>query len=136
MKSELPQYVKVCLWSYDTSKINPMLKEHRHLLIFSCLNYGSENAIKWVQENFSEKQIKAVIKKSYASEWFSNRLMRWAKLYMVMPKWRTRIEYIMRNEKDFKPSQEMDDLWPIGGHTIYNTLLKEVVPKSLLGKDK
>ena len=103
-----------------------MLKGNRHLLIFNCLNYGTEEAIAWVQENFSEKQIKAVIKKSYASEWFAARLKRWAIFYQALPKWRTRNEYLMRDEKDFKPSQEMDDLWPIGGHTIYKTLLKEI----------
>jgi hypothetical protein len=130
MKPELPQSVKICLWSYDTSKINPRLKGNRHLLIFNCLNYGTENAINWVQENFSEKQIKAVIKKSYASEWFAGRLKRWAEFYQVKPKWRTRSEYIMRNEKDFKPSQEMDNLWANGGHTIYNTLLKETQPRA------
>ncbi len=134
MKLELPQSVKVCLWSYDTSKINPMLKGNRHLLIFNCLNFGTEDAIKWVQENFSEKQIKSVIIKSYASEWFAVRLKRWAEFYQVKPKWRTRGEYIMRNEKDFKPSQETDNIWAIGGHTIYNTLLKKTVPNVLVRK--
>ncbi len=134
MKAELPQLVKICLWSYDTSKINPRLKTNRHLLIFNCLNYGTENAIKWVQENFSEKQIKAVIKKSYASEWFAGRLKRWAEFYQALPTWRTRSEYIMRNEKNFKPSQEMENLWPSGGHTIYDNLLKEVPPKSIARK--
>ena len=134
MKAELPQSVKICLWSYDTSKINPRLKTNRHLLIFNCLNYGSENAIKWVHENFSEKHIIAVIKKSYASEWFAGRLKRWAKFYQVLPTWRTRSEYIMRNEKDFKFSQETDDLWAIGGHTIYNALLKEIAPQGFARK--
>ena len=134
MKSELPQSVKVCLWSYDTSKINPKFKGHRHLLIFSCLNYGTEYHIKWMQENFSEKQIKAVIKKSYASEWFAGRLKRWAIFYQAMPKWRTRLEYLMRDEKDFKLSQETDDYWAIGGHTIYNALLKEIAPQGFARK--
>jgi hypothetical protein len=63
MKSELPQPVKMCMWSYDTSKINPN-------------------------------------------------------------------EYLMRDEKDFKLSEETDDLWLIGGHTAYNTLLQETEPRA------
>ncbi len=119
MKSQLPQYVRVCLWSYDTSKINPKDKDDRHLLIFNCLNYGNENAIKWAQENFTEKQIKAVIKKSYASAWFKWSLKRWSDFYKVFPKWRTRMEYILSKEKvKYEMPPSFDDLWPYGGHTL------------------
>lgn len=98
--SKLPQTVKVCLWSYDTDKINLSNANDRILIIMNVLNYGSEDAIKWLMENFDDKEIKATIKKSYASAWYKWRLDRWTQYYKVSPKWKTRIEFILSKEKN------------------------------------
>ena len=100
MKSKFPKAVKVCLWSYDTNKMSLSNPDDRFTLIFNVLNYGSETATQWLQEHFSEKEIKEVIKKSYASAWFfKGRLKHWSQFYKVSPKWKTRIEYILSREK-------------------------------------
>ncbi len=96
---KLPKSVRICLWSYDTSKINISKPHDRFRIILNILNHGNNEAIDWMQINFTERQIKETIKKSYASEWFKWRLKRWSNFYQVSPKWKTRIKYILSREK-------------------------------------
>lgn len=122
MKSKFPKAVKACLWSYRTDKMSLSNPADRQLIIFSTLNYGTEEAIQWTQAHFPEKEIKQVIKKVYASQWFKWSLKRWADYYKVFPKWRTRIEYILRNEKDkamvAQAVKSAKETWPYGGHNL------------------
>lgn len=97
--NKLPQSVKICLWSYDTSKMSLSSPTDRYMIILNVLNHGTENAIRWLLQNFSEKEIKQAIKKSYASAWFKWILKCWSQFYKVSPKWKTRIEYILNREK-------------------------------------
>ena len=120
MKTKFPQSIKMCLWSYDTSKMSLSNPHHRFRIILNILNHGTEEDAKWMQDNCTERQIKETIKKSYASEWFKWSLKRWSDYYKVKPKWKTRLEYLVRHEKDkdkilrsFK-----NTWWPYGGDTI------------------
>lgn len=123
MKSKFPPEVKACLWSYDTKKMKLSNPSDRSLIIFNTLNYGTEEAIKWTQDNFPEKEIKKVIRKSYAGAWFKWSLKRWIDFYKVSPKWKTRAEFLLRNEKDkskiARSLEELKALWPYGGHNLY-----------------
>jgi|GEM_PF-264571 len=118
MNSQLPQAVEACLWSYDTDKISISNPHDRHRIILNILNYGTEETADWAQANFTERQIKETIKKSYASEWFKWRLKRWSDFYKVSPKWKTRIGYLLSQDKSKnKISSSFKNLWPYGGDT-------------------
>ncbi len=99
MKSKFPQAVKVCLWSYNSDKMSISNSHDRHRIILNIFNHGTKEATDWAQANFTEKQIKETIKKSYASEWFKWRLKCWSDFYKVSPKWKTRIEYLLSKER-------------------------------------
>ncbi len=85
MKSELPQAVKVCLWSYDTDKIDLSDSDDRFRIIINVLNCGTMKAVEWLWRNFSEKEIADTIEKSYASEWNIPSLNLWTIIYKTSP---------------------------------------------------
>ena len=88
--NKVPQSVKVCLWSYDTDKMNLSNPDHRFIIIMNVLNYGAESAVKWLLENFSKKEIKETIKKSYGSEWNKKSLSFWSLIFNVSPRYKIR----------------------------------------------
>ena len=92
MKCNFPPAVKVCLWSYDTSKMKLSNPYDRFRIIINVLNHGTKEAVDWLKKNFSEKEIKDTIKKSIASEWDRKSLNFWSLIYRVSPKRKTRFE--------------------------------------------
>ena len=125
---KFPAAVKNCLQYYDTDKMRLSNPSHRYYIIFNILNnrWLTDEAVEWLQKSFSEKEIKAVIKDSYASEWWIFNLKRWADYYKVCPKWKYRMEYILRNDKDKdKIIATIDDnLWPYSGNNIWAEIQK------------
>ncbi len=87
---KLPQAVKVCLWSYDTNKIDFSIPGHRYITIMNILNRGTMEAVEWMWQNFSEKEIKEIIKKSSESEWSRKSLSFWSQIYDVLPSRKSR----------------------------------------------
>lgn len=83
--NKLPKYVKICLWSYDTDKMDLSNPDHRFITILNVLNYGSESAVKWLLEHFSEKEIKDTIKKSYRTEWNKKSISFWSLIFNTTP---------------------------------------------------
>jgi len=65
-KQSLPAFLKPFFWSYDFSKLDP--QKHKKLIIKNILNYGSQEAVFWLKQNFSEAEIKEVIENSSVSE--------------------------------------------------------------------
>jgi hypothetical protein len=90
MKQELPQSVKVCLWSYDTDKMNFSSADDRFVIVLSVLNYGTDNAVEWLFQNFTEKEIKETIRKSYGTEWNKKSLSFWSLIYDAFPRHKSR----------------------------------------------
>ena len=90
MNSKLPQAVKVCLWSYDTDKINLSNPDDCFRVILNILNHGTKNAVEWLWVNFSDKEITETIKNSIASEWNRKSLNFWSLIYQVSPTRKTR----------------------------------------------
>lgn len=92
MDSKLPKAVKICLWSYDTNKISLSNPDDRFRVIFNVLNYGAREAVDWLWENFSEKEITDTIKDSIESEWDRKSLNFWSLIFQVSPVKKTRFE--------------------------------------------
>lgn len=85
MKVIMPKSVKACLWSYDTEKIDFSVPDYRTRVIQNVLNRGTSEAIFWLREMFSEKEIKEVIKKSSVFDWNKKSLALWSLVFNVSP---------------------------------------------------
>jgi hypothetical protein len=71
----LPQFMQVVLWSYDLAKIDR--DQDWKLIITQGLNFGSEQVISWIKENYSDDQIKYVVTHPARGIWFRERLRKW-----------------------------------------------------------
>jgi hypothetical protein len=85
MKPQLPQAVKVCLWSYDTDKMDFSIPDDRFRIIINILNRGNMEAVEWLWKNFSEKEIADTIQDSLESEWNKPSLNLWSLIYNTVP---------------------------------------------------
>jgi len=85
MSEELPQEVKVCLWSYDTDKIDLHLPDHRFRLIQNVLDRGSAAAVAWLLDKFPGDEIARVIRESSRSQWSKKSLSLWSLVFGVSP---------------------------------------------------
>ena len=85
MKTMIPESVKACLWSYNTDMINFSVPDHRTRVIQNVLNRGTSDAISWLREIFSEKEIAEIIEKSASSDWNKKSLALWSLVFNVRP---------------------------------------------------
>ena len=85
MKITLPQAVKSCLWSYDTDLIDPSLPDHRTLIMHNVLDRGTNEAVLWLRQTFSEKEIIEVIAQSSVSDWSKKSLALWSLVFNTRP---------------------------------------------------
>lgn len=83
--NSLPAAVKLCLWSYDTDKVDLTSLADRLRIALNILNRGSRQAVEWLWQNFTDEEIKTVIKSSIATEWNRKSLFFWSQLYNVTP---------------------------------------------------
>lgn len=90
VKSDVPQSVKTCLWSYDTDKIDLSSTDHRLLIIKNILNIGTSSAVSWLFENFTKDEISTVIHNSNVSEWNKKSLSLWSLVFDINPLRKTR----------------------------------------------
>ena len=51
--NKLPQAVKICLWSYDTTRIDLSSPEDRFRIVLNILNRGSRHAVDWLWKMFN-----------------------------------------------------------------------------------
>jgi len=85
MEVKIPKSVKACLWSYDISKIDFSVSDYRKRVIQNVLNRGTSDAIFWLREVFSEKEIAEVIRRSNNSDWNKKSLALWSLVFDVYP---------------------------------------------------
>jgi hypothetical protein len=64
--TNLPDYFKPILWSYDFSKIDPNKDEKT--LIVQAINYGDLKHWRWVTNKFGKSEIKKVLSAIQATE--------------------------------------------------------------------
>ena len=90
---KIPNYVKSSLWSYDIDKID--LEEHKERIITNILNHGTDKAVDWLFNTYSEKEIKKVIKYPFYGEWDKKSLNFWALISKVTPNISKRSDYVL-----------------------------------------
>lgn len=76
MKSpDFPKEVAVCLWSYDINQVD--LARDKKQIITNVLNFGSENAVRWLRSTYSESDIIDAISKPLPGSWNKKSLNYW-----------------------------------------------------------
>ncbi len=90
MKHDFPQSVKMCLWSYDVSRIDLSVPDHRLLIIKNVLNTGTYSAVLWLFNNFNREEIISTIHNSNVSEWNKKSLSLWSLIFETFPIKQTR----------------------------------------------
>ena len=73
--NNLPQSVKAVLWSYKTDKIE--VNKHKKIIIFQVLNFGSEEAIKWLFKQYNLDLITKVASDIPLFQWNKKSLSLW-----------------------------------------------------------
>jgi len=61
--SQLPSSLKSYFWDVNLEDLNS--KQHSRFIIERILEYGDQEAVKWVQENYERERIEEVIKNSH-----------------------------------------------------------------------
>lgn len=56
----IPPYLRSFFWDINTDNFDPA--SYPEYTIFRLLEYGNEEAVGWLKENFSEEQIRDVIR--------------------------------------------------------------------------
>ncbi len=79
----IPQAVKNCLWSYEVDKLD--LKENRNLIVFNVLNFGNEEAVNWLFENYDESEIISIAKITPKTAWSPKSLNYWSLILGFTP---------------------------------------------------
>ncbi|MBI4235121.1 hypothetical protein HY604_02375 [Candidatus Peregrinibacteria bacterium] len=77
----LPNYLRACLWSYDTKKLDT--DKDKKLIITSVLNLGSSKATDWLFKKYSKEEIKNTVKTSNASNWNKKSLNLWRLVFSI-----------------------------------------------------
>jgi len=81
MKNTLPQYVKSCLWSYDTDHLKIQL--HKNVVIPQVLNYGRWEAVKWLRKIYGDEEIKQIVKHPRRGIWFADVINFWEQIFNI-----------------------------------------------------
>lgn len=84
----MPQNVKNCLWSYETDKLD--LDANKNIIVFNVLNFGDEDAVKWLFNNYSQAEIVAIAKLAPETAWSKKSLNYWAQILGFQPDLKTR----------------------------------------------
>ncbi len=80
----LPSFLRPFLWSYDLEKMDK--EKHKQIIIKNILDSGTKQAIDWLRENYSKKEIQEAIKNSVKSDWSKKSINLWSLVYKVEPK--------------------------------------------------
>ncbi len=83
MKYPIPQSVRVTLWSYNIENLDK--DRDKDLIIFQVLNFGTEEAVLWLNQEYTKSDIKKTIESSTKSSWSPKSLNYWALILGVSP---------------------------------------------------
>jgi hypothetical protein len=72
---KLPEFLKSCLWSYDLNELDG--EKFKKLVITQVLNYGDKKAVKWVEENYSQEEIRETVIHPTRGMWWREKLVKW-----------------------------------------------------------
>ncbi len=76
MSKKIPKYLIHLFWDVKIEKID--LKIHSKFVISRILNFGDERAIKWLKKEFSDNEIKSIIKNN---RYLDKKTLNFLKLY-------------------------------------------------------
>lgn len=79
-----PQSVKAVLWSYDLNTIE--VQKDKKIIIFQVLNFGSEEAIKWLFKRYSFEVVEQVANTIPLFQWNKKSLSLWKLILSINPK--------------------------------------------------
>ena len=80
-KIKIPSKMKWLFWSYDIKSLD--LKNDKDYIINQALNYGTWEDLKWLYKTYSERDIKAVVKKPGRGLWFEKVLNFWTTIFGI-----------------------------------------------------
>ncbi len=82
--NKLPQSVKVVLWSYQLDQIE--VEKHKKIIIFQVLNFGSEEAIRWLFNQYGFAEIEKIADSIPLYQWNKKSLSFWKIVLFINPK--------------------------------------------------
>lgn len=82
--NDLPQSVNAVLWSYKLDQIK--INEHKKIIIFQVLNFGSEEAIEWLFKQYGFELIILVANDIPLFQWNKKSLSLWRLVLSINPK--------------------------------------------------
>ena len=87
-KKGTPKFIVQFLWSSDISKVD--IRRDKAMIIKNVLNFGTKRATDWLDETYSRRDIRRVIRNTPVSAWRQRSLNLWSLIYGVSPKRQTR----------------------------------------------
>ena len=83
MMDLIPKFIKPYLWSYDTTALD--LARDKKLIVTQVLNYGTEQAIRWLFETYLYSDIAQIVMYPLPGQWDKKSLNYWALFFQVIP---------------------------------------------------
>lgn len=77
--SRVPGFLQSTLWSYDIRRMDP--QRDKKLIIEQVLNYGTTDQVKWVFHNYSDQEIKEVVREPSRGIWWPEALNFWTTIF-------------------------------------------------------
>lgn len=75
----LPKFLQPYLASYDLAQLD--VKEDKRLIITEILNKGDDQALCWLGETYSQREIKQVVSLPIRGLWMKSVLNYWLKIF-------------------------------------------------------
>ncbi|KKW45840.1 hypothetical protein A3C21_02885 [Candidatus Kaiserbacteria bacterium RIFCSPHIGHO2_02_FULL_59_21] len=85
----VPSAVRASLWSYDIASLD--LARDKNRIIFNVLNYGADEAVRWLFKTYSRTDIANVIRRTPRSEWSKKSLNFWSLVLKAKPERESRL---------------------------------------------
>ncbi len=83
MKSQkIPTRLQPILWSVDVNRLDR--ERHKKYIIPQILNYGLDEDLKWLFNNYGEDEIRSILKHPTRGIWIRDKLRRWLQYFNFM----------------------------------------------------
>lgn len=82
-KNKLPKFLQSALWSYDLAAFDLNNPFDKKLIIEQVLNFGTEEQVSWVLNNYSKDEIRNALKNPRRGMWYPESLNYWAQVVNV-----------------------------------------------------
>ncbi len=78
----LPVFLKSALWSYDLADLD--LDRNKKLIITQIINHGDPKQLEWMNDTYSDDEIKAVVANPSRGMWWRDKLRWWLGKFEIM----------------------------------------------------